>query len=190
MELYPAPEPARRSFSERLVGALRLDAATFEEVERDEEALGQAAGVTALAAIAQALGAGDAPSVAALLTGIVGMVILGYMGWITSTAIIWLIGVKLMGAESTFPRLLRALGFAAAPKILFLVGVVPLGPLRNALGFAVLVLTLVALVIAVRQALDTTTGRAVLVCILGFLTSFVLAAGLGALVGTTLKLIG
>jgi hypothetical protein len=179
----PVPPQWSRPFPDRLVGALRLDATVFEEVERDEEALGQAAGVIALASLAQALGGVDATSTTQLFAGILGMLLAGYFGWVTSTAIIWLIGVKMLGGASTFPRLLRALGFAAAPKILFLLGVLPLGVVRNVIGFGVVVLTTIAFVIAVRQALDATTGRAVLVCVLGVVASFVLAAAFGALVG-------
>jgi len=179
----PAPPQWSRPFPDRVVGALRLDATVFEEVERDEDAVGQAAGVVALASLAQALGGVEATSTAQLLAAIAGMIAAGYVGWITSTALIWLIGVKLMGGASTFPRLLRALGFAAAPKILFLLGVLPLGMLRSAIGFAVVVLTTVAFVVAVRQALDATTGRAIAVCVLGVAASFVLAAAFGALIG-------
>ena len=50
------PSPVRRSFLERILGALRLDADTYEEIEHDESALGQAVGVVALAAIAAAIG--------------------------------------------------------------------------------------------------------------------------------------
>ena len=39
------------SFGERVVGAMRLDSNTFEEIERDPTAMGQAVGVIALAAV-------------------------------------------------------------------------------------------------------------------------------------------
>ena len=45
------PVPSR-SFGERLLGALRVDATIYEEVEHTPEALGQAAAVVALAAAA------------------------------------------------------------------------------------------------------------------------------------------
>ena len=60
------PAPGRHSFVERVIGALRLDAATYEEVEHDPSSLGQAAGVVAVAALAAAIGTasrgGSAPS--------------------------------------------------------------------------------------------------------------------------------
>ena len=44
------------SFGERVVGAMRLDPNTFEEIERDPTAMGQAAGVIALAAVSIGIG--------------------------------------------------------------------------------------------------------------------------------------
>ena len=44
------------TFGERVVGALKLDANTFEDIERDPTAMGQAVGIIALAALASNLG--------------------------------------------------------------------------------------------------------------------------------------
>ena len=46
----------QRSFGERLVGAIKLDATVYEEVEHTPDAMGQAAGVVALAVVARSLG--------------------------------------------------------------------------------------------------------------------------------------
>jgi hypothetical protein len=189
MQGYTGPESVGReprAFGDRLIGALRLDASVYEEVEHDREALGQAAGVIALAAVAQGIGMAGS-GVPGLVAGIIG----GLLGWLVSASVIWLVGVRLMGCTSDFPELLRTLGFASAPQVLYVVGVIPLGPLRPFLALAVGILTLVAYVIAVRQALDVGTGQAVLVCLLGvamsiFLTLLLVATliGAAALVGT------
>ena len=105
---------------------------------------------------------------------------------LVASAVILLVGVKMMGHTSTFPELLRTLGFASAPQILTVAAVIPiLGTIANLVAF---VLGLVAYVIAVRQALDVTTGRAVLVCVLAVLAQIALAfilsmIGMGALSG-------
>ena len=77
-------------------------------------------------------------------------------------------------------QLLRTTGFAAAPGLLRLVGVIP--GLREIAFLVAGGWMLAAMVVAVRQALDyESTGRAVGVCMIGFLVQalllgFVLAA--------------
>ena len=156
----PPGEGVRHSFGERVMGALRLDAGIYDEIEHDPDALGQAAGVVALAAVASAIGVatgamGDG-GVALILVG----VFAAFLGWLISTAIVWLIGVRIMEHTSDYPELLRTLGFAQAPQLLKVLAFVPL------LGFVVWIAVffwgLAAYVVAVRQALDVETGRAIL----------------------------
>lgn len=156
----PPAEP--RSFGDRLIGAIKIDASIFEEVEHDLDAVGQAAGVVALAGVAQGLGAIHVSGIGAVFAGLFA----SFSAWIVATAIVWALGVKIFEHSSDFAELLRTLGFAWAPQILLVVGIIPLGPLAGLLWLAVLFLVLAAFVIAARQALDVTTGRAVLICVL------------------------
>jgi len=167
-----------RSFAERLLGAVRLDASVYEEVEHDPRAMGQALAVVALASLAQGLGAGGGHG-----GGIVAGLLSGIGGWLLGTGVIWFIGVRIMQHTSDYPELLRTLAFASAPSLFLFLGVLPLGPLRGLLAMIVWVLVLVAYVTAVRHALDVTTGRAVLVCVLAMLTQTVLLIALLGLVG-------
>ena len=172
---------ARQSFGERLLGALRLDAKTYHEVEHDEEALPQALGVVALAAVAGGIGGLDQGS-GGLVAGVFGAAI----GWLVSAGVIWLVGVRILEHSSDYPELLRTLGFAQAPQLLMVLGVI--GPLGAIVGAVVFFWGLAAYVVAVREALDVETGRAVLVCILGWGVSVVLMLVLamtcaGALMG-------
>jgi hypothetical protein len=168
----------RRGFGERLVGALMLDASVYEEVEHDPDALGQAALVVALGAVAGGIaGVGGGGS------GVVGGVLLAGVGWVIGAGVVWLIGVRMMDHTSDFLELLRTLGFASAPRVLMILAIIPF--VGWLVGLAVLVLSLIAWVLAVRQALDVETGRAVLVCVLAFVAQivfgFLLAiVGLGA----------
>lgn len=173
----PSTTAPSRSFGERVVGALKLDATVYDEVEHDPASIGQAAGVIGLAAIAEGLGGIGQGGAGALLGGIFS----AFLGWVLSCGIVWAIGVKGMNHTSDFPELLRTLGFASAPKLLLVLGVLPIGPLRGLLFLGVSVLTLVAFVIAVRQALDVTTGRAVLICVLAVGASILLALFLGGM---------
>jgi hypothetical protein len=159
----------KRSFGDRLLGAVKLDAGVFEEVEHDTGAVGQAAGVVALAGVAQGLGALQAAGAGSIVAGLVA----SFSMWILATAIVWAVGVKIFEHTSSFDELLRTLGFAWAPQLLLVLGILPLGPLAALLWTAVLVLVLAAFVIAARQALDVSTGRALLICALGVLPAVI-----------------
>src|SRR5262249_52774654 len=159
----PVQPQWRRPFADRLLAVLRLDTTVFEEVEHDRDATVQAGAGVRLAAPAPGAGGLPGASVSGAPGRRVGIGLGGLVCWLVSTGVIWAIGVKLMGCSSDFGELLRTLGFATAPKILFLFGVLPLGRFAVLLGFCVLALNTVASILAVRHALDVTTGRAILV---------------------------
>ncbi len=83
----------------------------------------------------------------------------------------------------SWPELLRTLGFGASPGLLLvLVGAPVVG---EAVAWAVWLWMLVAMVVAVRQALDFQgTGRALLVCLIGAIVGLAVAAALGSLTAT------
>ncbi len=165
--MTPDPEGGR-SFGERLLGAIRLEPEVFREVEHDETAMPQAAGVVALAAVARGLG------MAAVGGGLISGLLSGIAGWFVGSALIWFVGVRWFEHESDYPELLRTLGFASAPQLLLVAGVLPLGPLRGLLALAVFGWSIAAWVVAVREALDVPTSRAVSVCLLAFLLQLLL----------------
>lgn len=162
----------RRSFRERLIGALTIDATVYEEVEHTPDAIKQAAWVVAIAALARGIGGYEAGFVAGVLGA--------FVMWVVGTGIIWLIGVVILDHTSDFPELLRTLGFASAPQVLYIAGILPLGPLEGMLTLGVWLLGVFAWVVAVRQALDVSTGRAVVICALGGLPSLLWALVFGA----------
>lgn len=165
----------RRSFSERLLAALKLDPTVYEEVEHDPEALGQAAAVVAFAALAGAIGAIGVAGTRGVLAGLVS----AFVTWVVWSALVWLIGVKLFDHSSDFEELLRTLGFVAAPQLLYVLAVVPFPPWRLLVGIVVLGMTVVAFVRAVRHALDVETGRALTVAALAAATQILIMAGFG-----------
>ncbi len=114
---------AARTFGERLLGALRLDASVYEEVEHDTTALGQAAIVVLLASFSQGAAAFQEVGVGGALASIFG----SFLGWGIGAGIVWVIGVKIMNCTSDYGELLRTLGFATVPGILGALGVLPLG---------------------------------------------------------------
>ena len=139
---------------ERMQGAAMLNVGTYEEVEHDRTATGQAAAVVAIAAVAQAIG-----SIGHGGGGIVGSLIGQLIAWALWAGLTYLVGTRLFGGTADWGELLRTLGFSQSPGVLYALGFLPLlgGVVRLVVGIWVLA----AGVIAVRQALDVTTGKAV-----------------------------
>ena len=168
------------SFVERVVGAARLDAKVYEEVEADPTAMGQAIAVVAASALAAGVG-----SIGGGATGAVAAVVSGIVGWFLWAVVTWLIGTKLLpeaGTRADLGQMLRTIGFSAAPGLLNVLGIVPLLGLLAWVVAAVW--QLVAMVVAVRQALDyTSTGRAVLVCVIGWVFYLAVSIGLAVMMG-------
>lgn len=173
------------SFTQRMIGAAKLDIHTYEEVEADRGATGQAMAVVVLSSLAAGIGYFGRAGVTGLIFGAV----VALLGWFLWAFLTYLIGTKFLPEPQTrsdMGELLRTIGFASSPGLLRVLGVVPgIGPL---ISFAVGIWMLIAVVIAVRQALDyRSTGRAVLVCVIGFIP-YVLS--LSFLVGTLMALLG
>ncbi len=153
---------ATHTFSQRMIGAALLDIDVYEEVEHDTTATSQAAAVVAIVAICMAIG-----SVGRGTGGMFSGLIAALVGWAIWSGITYLIGANLFGGTATWGELLRTIGFAFAPGVLFLVGVIPI---LGALAMLVVSLwILVAVIIAIRQALDFSTGKAVLTAVLGWI---------------------
>lgn len=165
------------SLIDRAIGAAKLDVATYEDVENDPSALGQAMTVVVAASVASGIGSlGN--GVAAAAIGVVAALV----GWFLWAFLTYIIGTKLLPEPQTkadLGQLLRTIGFSAAPGVLNVFGIIPVVGMLVALVAGVW--QLVAMVIAVRQALDyTSTGRAVGVCVIGFIVYLMFAFALAA----------
>jgi len=160
---------ASRSMTDRMIGAARLDVSVYEEVEADSTATGQAAGVVAIVALCSAIG-----GIGGGAQGVFSGLIAALVGWAIWAGVTYLIGDKVLGGTATWGELLRTLGFAQAPGVLFALGVIPL--LGGLITIAVGLWILVTGIVAIRQALDFGTGRAIATAILGFIPYVMLAA--------------
>jgi hypothetical protein len=150
---------------ERMVRAAKLDVTVFEEVERDRASQMQAAGVVVLAGIAFGLGTG---------AGVVGVVfgtIAALLGWYLWAFITYVIGTRLLPEPQTqadHGELLRTIGFANAPGVVSVLGLIP-GLRGLAIGVAQIWM-LAAGIVAIRSALDyQSTLRAVAVVVIGWI---------------------
>jgi hypothetical protein len=152
---------------DRMIGAARLDPQLYEEVEADPSAMNQAVTVVVISSVAAGVGSMFANGVLGLLGG----TILALLGWFLWSGVVYWIGVKLLPEPQTqadYGQLLRTIGFSSSPGVLRIVGLIPvLGWVINLVVGAWMV---AAMVVAVRQALDYEgTGRAIVVCLLGWL---------------------
>ena len=169
------------TFLRRVLSALALDPKVFEEVEADRRATGQALLVVIAAGIAAGIGNAGVGSGAAT---IVVVVALGSIAaWAAWASLLYLIGTRIMPERTTsadLGQVLRTLGFAAAP------GLFRAFEIFGGTRWFVLPLTsiwmVLAMIVAIRQALDyTTTARAVALSLLGWAISFGVALVIGLL---------
>ncbi len=139
----------------------------YEEVEADTSATGQAMGVVVLAS----LGAGIGIGLPFGLGGLVAGTVVSLLGWLLWAGLTHLIGTRILptpDTESTWGQVLRTTGFSVAPGMFRIFALIPV--LGIFIDLAILIWMLVTFVVAVRQALDyTSTWRAILVCLTGWL---------------------
>lgn len=169
------------TYVQRLIGAAKLDAQIYEEVEADQTAMGQALGTVVLASVASGIGSYSTLGMRGLLFGTVAAL----LGWFVWAVLTFFVGTKMLPepqTQSNMGELLRTIGFSASPGLLQVLGFVPgIGPL---IGFLASIWMLVAMVVAVRQALDyTSTGRAVGVCLIGFVVYVVVVVAVSVVFG-------
>lgn len=169
----------------RLIGAAALDASTYEEVEAEPAATGQAFATVVLAGLAAGIGA---RGVEGSVTTVLFLAILAILSWALWAVLSFEIGARVMRRSETrsdVGELLRTLGFAAAPGFLLVFGIAP--EMRLPVFAMTALWLLAAMTVAVRQALDfKSTARAVAVCALGWILVIGIALTLGLMFGPSL----
>jgi hypothetical protein len=168
-------------FAYRLLGAAMLDAGMYESIEADRRTTNQALAAVLMASLAAGIGAGDWLGTRA--STVVLVAALAVITWSAWAMLIFQIGTRMLPTPETradWGQLLRTTGFAAAPGLLLIFGLVPQA---RTLIFAVTGLWMfVAMVFGVRHALDyRSTGRALAVCGLAALLVLAVATGLSML---------
>ncbi len=159
-----------------MLRAAQLDINLYEEVEADKGANLQALTVVVLVSLASGIGTGiggiltreDDPIwfLWGLLIGI-GVSILGWLLWALITYAIGVTIFKGPETEADYGQLLRTIGFSNTPGALRFFSFIPF--IGGVIAFVAFVWTLIAGVIAVRQALDFSTWRAIGTVIVGWL---------------------
>jgi hypothetical protein len=158
----------------RMIRAARLDVDLYEEVEADKNTMGQATAVVVLSSLAAGIGTMTTGGAAGIVIATLGSL----LGWYVWAYLTYFIGTRFLAEPQTqadLGELLRTIGFSSSPGIIRVLAIIPL--LRGVVLVVASVWMLVAMVIAVRQALDyTSTWRALGVCAIGWIVQGVILA--------------
>lgn len=159
-------------FKNRIVQAAKLNVNLYEEVEADKTAMGQAIGVVVLSSLAAGIGNISRGGMSGILVGMVAALV----GWYIWAFLTYFIGTKFLpesGTKSDIGETLRTIGFSTSPGLIRVLAFIP--GLRLIVLPVASIWMLIAMVIAVRQALDyKSTLRAVGVCAIGWVIQTVI----------------
>jgi hypothetical protein len=156
------------SFAARMGRACLLQADIYEEVEADKSSIGQASVLVAAACLAigvsrwlQSAGAGLSEEQRLFQVALA--VVEPLVIWIGGSAFSFMVGATFFRGpetETDFMEVLRTTGFAFTPALLRIFAFVEPPALGLGIDLLARAWVVVAVVIAVRQALDFSTGRA------------------------------
>lgn len=158
----------------RMMRAARMDNSLYEEMETEDDALGHAIMISLLASLATGIGTGltgllGGKGAIWLLWGFISGFIASLAGWFAWIAITYLSGTTFLRGPQKVNviELTKNIGFANSPGVLRILICMPL------IGWIITVLagiwSLASGILAVRQTLDFSTGKAAGACIVGWL---------------------
>ena len=158
--------------TDRIFQAAKLEVRLYQRVKADKKAMSQAAGVVLLSSVAAGLGT----IARAGLGGVVPGTITALIRWCLWAFLTYQIGTRLLPEARTkadIGQFARTVGFSAAPGLIRVFGI--LSPAAEMVFLVADMWMLVAMVIAVRQALDYVwTERAVGVCVPGWIVNMLI----------------
>jgi hypothetical protein len=168
---------------DRMIRASKGEVGLYEEVEHDPGATIEAIIVVAVGALSSGIGNAIALAgqnrpggnpIAGLLLGIISALI----GWAVFAGVTYFIGKQLFKADATWEEVLRTLGYANSPSVgLILIGIPVLGGI---LGLALGIWGLYLAFVAIRAALDISTGQTIATILLAIIPSIIIIALLQA----------
>ena len=146
-------------FVNRIIRACKLDTTLYEEVEADKSATTQAAIVVVLSIVA--FGAGTFFTYGSF--NVLIPILAALAGWFVTSLLIYFVGAKLFpdkNTQSNLGELLRTIGFSYSPGLIRIFGFNQDLLVITFIGSGIW--SLIAMIIAVRQALDyQSTWRAI-----------------------------
>ncbi len=163
---------------ERMRRAAMLDINLYEEVEHDPSLNDEARLVVILVAAAGAVGALLAGLISGdFVTALAGAVISAvtyYIGWYIWSYAVLIVGTKLFGGTADFGEVSRSIAYAYTPNVLRVFAFVPVvGGLLMLVGS---IWSLVTGIVAIRQAMDFGTGKAIITAVISWVILSVVIA--------------
>lgn len=194
--LPPAPSPYEHpthSFTDRIVGSLKLSRPIFDEVRRDTNAMIQAAAIVVATSFLSGVGQfADVrgrsfevdgrtyevtDSVFGPLIAGIAVVILGLVFWIIGALAFRFVAIKFLGSSETdiqWQEVARPLGFASAPSLLLILTPIPL--LGFLVGSIVGIWSFAAQIVAMSEVFRFTKLRSFALILISWIAlSFLLA---------------
>lgn len=172
---------------DRVMRAVRLDATLYREVAENKDTMTEATTIVVVVTLLSALGSAVGSLLAKASAGsVIGGFFLNWIlgiliGWIGWAILTYLVGTLLFKGQTDIPEMMRVLGYASAPRLLGIFGVIPcLGWIASLIGA---ILALVAGVIAIREAMEFDTGKAVITVIISWIIAFAITFALGLVIG-------
>ena len=179
---------------QRMIGAAFFNRQTYEEIEQDQGALGQAVVVVLIVTLCGVIGGVvgglmQGSAVLGIVLGIIGGLVFGIIRWALWVTVMYWVGGRMLrtgDTETSWGELGRVMGFAYTPGVLSVLSFIPaIGNLFPVIGFC---WTVAAMTVAVRQALDfESTGRAIgavlLSAVIGFIPWIIIVIIQAALLG-------
>jgi hypothetical protein len=160
-----------------MIGAATFNTATYEDVEKDENATTQALLVVVIVAIAAAIGSLRAGLGLALFS-----LVFAVIGWVLGSVVAYYVGITLFRSpqmDVTIGQVLRTIGFAQSPRVLSILSIIPIiGVLVSIILFFWLIVTYI---MALKAAFDFDTAKAVVTAIVTAVVIFVIQFVLGVL---------
>lgn len=155
---------------DRLMRIIRLDTQVFREIAVDANATAQAAIIVGVVSVLSGIGSGIAGD--NFFGGLIWGVVEGFVFWVLWSVITFFVGASLFQGKSTIEEMLRVIGYASAPRLLEFFGFIPC--VGWVISLAGSVLALIAAIIAVREAMEFDTGKAILTALVGWVVYIVL----------------
>ncbi len=187
-------------FIQRLIGVFLLREQTFENIGTNKDLTGQAFLVELMVALAGAISAATTAAILGLsavalnsalsvadslvesslfrvptmnpvsvfFSAFVGV----FISWLLWALVTYLIGTYVFKGDTTFSEMLRIIGFAQAPRLISLLGIIPIpffGLLTSLVGW---VWAVIATFIGVRQGLELDNGKAMLTIVVSLVVIF------------------
>ena len=184
-------EAGRMAFERVRLGMMRAargEVAFYEQVEHDPASTRDALTVVLIASAAGAVGAFLGQlfrgHIAAAFGSLIAQAVVGVVLFYIWAFLVFLVGTNLFKGTADFGEVQRSLGFAWAPRVLDILGWLPL--LGGLIGFVAWVWSVAIGFVAVRQALDLSDRDALLTVII----SAGVAAVIGLIFGFILALFG